>query len=416
MLSKEKESVIENQLIAMSRSVQSITDQDLVLLQREYQEALTRISLSEKKLETEKKEMEEILGNLNTEYDLNRHLAESAYLGCITGNLEPIQKVFQAGGKTWQLFLKLFPLNYAIEENHVEIVSFLLEKGVDCFSPGPGNLSAYAIVLSWSFRPSLSLEQQKIYNFFQAKILQDFNDFFLKEYLDLFYEILTFMSKEAANIILNSPISSENGLTPIMLLAKDNQLKYLCLLNKDFSIDFEKQDIMKQSAFDHAFCWGHRELCEWILNQSSRGLTPLEKACKEGDKALVMNLLQTGVDVGERENSAIIWAAMYGRHSIIFNLAFRKNVNMNARNGAPIIAASNNGHYYAVSALRLMGASIYVRNELALSIAEKKNYVEIVDYLREKSRLDKIPIVFDFKSIKTQSKWEGHLGNFIFKK
>lgn len=385
---------IENRLIAMGRSVQNINGQEIVLLQTEYQKELAQIAMDEKALVLQKNEMEKHLAVAEASYTLNKNLAESAYLACANGNLEAIQSAFGAGDETWRLFSALFPLNQAIEHHHANIVQFLLEKGVNYRFQTPIHLAPYAMVLPWSFNPNLSSEQQMIHEALKTQILKDFDSFCLNEDLDWFYKALRLMPRTAANEFLNSTISSQNGMTILMLLARDNRLEDLRALDSDFSIDFKKQDLNAKDIFDHALYWGHQAFCEWLLKKSYRILTPLEKACQVGDINTMGSLLKSGTDPVGHQNSPLILAAMYGQAGAISILAFRPGVLLDAENGAPMVVAANNGHFEAVRALRLMGASIHVRDDLALAIAQRKQDQKIVDYFNEVIRLEKAPLLF----------------------
>jgi hypothetical protein len=133
-----------------------------------------------------------------------------------------------------------------------------------------------------------------------------------------------------------------------------------------------------------------------------QGWTSLHTALWYGNNEMVELLISEGADVNARDdsgNTPLHFAAMKG-NSDAANLLIEKGANINAKTNAeqtPLMFAADYGHKEIVELLISKGADVnaQARNDNALSLARRKNYIEIADLLLKHGAKEPTPIIAD---------------------
>jgi len=209
----------------------------------------------------------------------------------------------------------------------------LLDAGVDYRASKDNLLVAYSMALE--LKKDIDYEnspnKQRIYNLMYQRILKDVAQASKDDNLGWFINAV-----DIAHELINSPIPEQHGMTPAMQLAKDNHLEAFLVIEQNLREDQEEDeetlstqgldvfntvDDFGKTAFHYAFEQGHKELSLWLFDKTKIELTPIEKACKEGDEKELDRLLRDSTtDVSVNNNACLLWAIMQGHKNIITKL------------------------------------------------------------------------------------------------
>lgn len=384
-------------LSAMLREIENFRTKEKNLVIRDYENKLTLAAAQKRRANEEKEQHLAEVTNQENRYAFNTALVDSALRDIgdetTTSGIRRIVRTIKNSNKqTWELFCALNPLHIAILRKKWTVVSCLLEFGVD-YKFGKSNISpAYALALP--FRPKkdyiLSPDEEKIYKLMFQRILKDVIQDSNNDNLEWLLNAID-MSPE----LINSPIPEQHGLTPAMQLAKDNHMGALMVIDKNLYDDedeiilrenkfFTTTDDFGKTAFDYAFAEGHKELSLWLLEKTKPELTPIEKACKDGDLTEVERLLAINdgsvdgsVNVTIRNNAPLLWAVMQNHKDIVASLIASNQVDISANNNVALITAircayTDISYLDIAKQLIAAGADITAQNDLAIKYAKTK--------------------------------------------
>jgi ankyrin repeat protein len=380
-------------LSAMLREIENFRTKEKNLVIRDYENKLTLAAAQKRRANEEKEQHLAEVTNQENRYAFNTALVDSALrdIGDATttsGIRRTLRTIKNSTKQTWELFCALNPLHIAILRKKWTVVSCLLEFGVD-YKFGKSNI-APAYTLALPFRPKkdhmLAPDEEKIYKLMFQRILKDVIQDSNNDNLEWLLNAID-MSPE----LINSPIPEQHGLTPAMQLAKDNHMGALMVIDKNLYDDedetvlrentfFTTTDDFGKTAFDYAFAEGHKELSLWLLEKTKPELTPIEKACKDGDLTEVERLLAINdgsVNVTVRNNAPLLWAVMQNHKDIVASLIASNRVDISANDNVALITAircayADISYLYIAKQLIAAGADITAQNDLAIKYAKAK--------------------------------------------
>ncbi len=339
-------------IAAIMREVAGLRLQDRTTVITHYQATLEAAEQKRKEAKIAFEKANQDIKTQETEYTLNENLVEAALEACVAGDLDPIRFAKRRGGQTWELFCQSYPIQIALKLRHTAIFGFLLENNLDYRSKSPHHLPVYEDVLTLAARRSLTQKELELVKLMSNQILKDMLVASETGELLWFLDAIYFSEK-----LIHLPIPGKAGMTPLMQLARDNHLEALIKIDKDFKIEFSRQDELGRTVFDHAFECGHKELSLWLLQRAKPALLSLHRAedlliwaLLKGEDEQVTHLLSTGVDVKARDNAALISACRFGTIK-------------------------------QVRALGLAGVEFTARKLLALSIAIQRREKKLIQYL-----------------------------------
>jgi len=371
---------MSSSISAIIREIEGLRAQDISAVNQHFTNACNQAESADQKSRAERERA--LLNARQTEikFTLDETISGDAANACgdkkieEERTLEIIRLAFELP-QTWKLFCETLPLTSAIKAERALVVAFLLEKGVDYKSKSERHMPAYTGGLYLA--EDATKAQQEIYSLMKTKVLRDMVQASEIGNLAWFQDALKY-SKES---LINSVIPEQGGLTPMMVLARDNHLALIRLIHtkpaRRYIIDFSIKDTLGKTMFEHAFELGHKELIEWIITTRKMVLSELEKACKEGDLNALTRCLERGDNPPESNNAPLIWATIYGHPNIVRRLILEPRIDVKSRNEAAMIIAARYGYTEIVQDLIIAGADPMARNGLPLKIALAKNHAEL---------------------------------------
>jgi ankyrin repeat protein len=368
-------------IAAMMREVDGLRLQDRDTVTASYKNQLSAVEEQRRLAQAELNRNLTEVANQEQQYIANSRLVENALADIDEGRVLSIKAIKDSNNKqTWELFCKALPLHIAILKDKLRVVKVLLNHTnpkfhIDYISDNDQFPPAYEIALS--LKRHITQTQQEIRNVMVQRVLKDIAKSSETGQLRWFLNAVIIAPE-----LINSPIPEQQGLTAAMQLAKDNHLAALITIDADFSEDgyfsivFNKPDDFGKTMLDYALQQGHKELSLWLLEKTKLAISPIEKACINGDLTEVERLLavnDNSVNPAIRENAPLLWAIMHNHNEVVTKLIASGQINIKANNNIAIITAVRYGHLEIAKQLIDAGADINAQNDLALKFAKAIN-------------------------------------------
>ncbi len=388
---------------AMRREVEGLRLQDREKVTESYKNELAKAEETRRQAQAERVQHLSEAINQENQYVCNTRLVENALKDINNGKVLAIKAIKDSNNpQTWELFCKSLPLHKAIKKGKLRVVQVLLNSKDPRFyidyTFRSNSFDDPDYMLALSLRGNISTDEQGIYDVMFQRILKDIPQFSKSGQLRWFLHAITIAPE-----LINSPIPERHGFTPAMQLAKDNHTAALMTIDadlsedSDYSIDFTKSDVFGKTIFNYAFEHGHKELSLWLLEKSKLTLSPIEKACINGNVTEVEKLLAIhngSVNYGINENAPLLWAVMHNYNEIVAKLIASNKVNIKANDNIAVITAVRYGYLKIAKQLTDAGADISAQNYLALAFA--KALSTETRELRDKKR-DILDFIFNAK-------------------
>lgn len=282
-------------------------------------------------------------------------------------------------------------LSYASKEGNLDIVKYLLSKGIDMNDEYNGNNFSlyYACRYGHAKIVKILIENNANINYDEPLI-----DVACAEG---FEDIVKILIKNGANIT--------------------GCLKYACMggnLNLvKYLVEQEKMNVNEEGTLQYACRFNHIDIVEYLIknNASIDDSHVMLTACKYGHNDIVRLLIDNGGDVNVEFYDGIdlqypIIFAVENNHLSTVELLIRNNADIHVEGEASLIIACKKGYGDIAKLLIENGANIHIYGEMALIKAAENKHFHIVELLIENGAK---------KDIAIKAANDSNIGNFLKK-
>ena len=295
----------------------------------------------------------EKVNNLST--NALRACENSIFIDCLKITYE------KGGTDAWQLFCHASPLLIAINAMQPVTVAYLLECGLDYKTGSALDMPAYEQI--FRLKPSTPAIQQ-MQALMTERLLTDLASAPSVDNIE--WMLRAFYFNKA---LINTPIPECHGITPAMLFVITGRVSALKWCAKH--VDFDMQDELGRTMFDHALVFGQKEVLDWLLSKAKFALSNLELACKTGNLKALKKILAVADKklAPQLFESALYIAVMYGFHAGVKTLIAAVGANVERRNSTIFLIAAERQDLKMMQILSDHGAHVAVAKGQALSKA-----------------------------------------------
>uniref|UniRef100_A0A8C0H959 Ankyrin-1 n=1 Tax=Chelonoidis abingdonii TaxID=106734 RepID=A0A8C0H959_CHEAB len=209
--------------------------------------------------------------------------------------------------------------------------------------------------------------------------------------------------------LLFTPLSLQNGYTPLHIAAKQNQLEMASSLLQ-YGASANAESMQGVMPLHLAAQEGHADMAVLLISKQANGnlgnksgLTPLHLVAQEGHVPVADVLIRHGVTVDPATRmgfTPLHIASHYGNIKLVkFLLQHQADVNAKTKLGyTPLHQAAQQGHTDIVTLLLKHGASpneVNTNGSTPLAIAKHLGYISVTDVLKLVTEETSIPMVSD---------------------
>uniref|UniRef100_A0A8C0H574 Ankyrin-1 n=1 Tax=Chelonoidis abingdonii TaxID=106734 RepID=A0A8C0H574_CHEAB len=206
-----------------------------------------------------------------------------------------------------------------------------------------------------------------------------------------------------------TPLSLQNGYTPLHIAAKQNQLEMASSLLQ-YGASANAESMQGVMPLHLAAQEGHADMAVLLISKQANGnlgnksgLTPLHLVAQEGHVPVADVLIRHGVTVDPATRmgfTPLHIASHYGNIKLVkFLLQHQADVNAKTKLGyTPLHQAAQQGHTDIVTLLLKHGASpneVNTNGSTPLAIAKHLGYISVTDVLKLVTEETSIPMVSD---------------------
>ncbi|MBN1827534.1 MAG: ankyrin repeat domain-containing protein, partial [Deltaproteobacteria bacterium] len=312
-----------------------------------------------------------------------------------TGNNDVwVKEVRDEAGRT--------PLHWAAEQNNVESVSLLIDKGADVNDKDSNFTTPLHIASSNGYYEIARLLVENGADITSA-------DFRAKTPLHF---AATYGFKDIVALLLahGAPLEVRDsyGRTPLLLCARERGGTEVARLLITAGADINARDNFESTPLELAAWRGYREIVAMLIDNGAeipvsgrQAGTLLFLACQQGLENLFHKMVQNGMDVTFPNNArgSLLHDAASGGSSEIVDVLIKKGLPIDAKDRygwTPLHYAAKNGRVDVMETLLVKGAEMNIRTimgQTAYNIAEEFGFTQIQELLRRRG-CDQSPMQF----------------------